>query len=239
MSRCAVPTQPHATIAGLSESEKARKRPRKIEDAAPEPAEGAVVVRSTVEPGELVVLDAQVVARAADLARRAAALVPRDDESFVAADALNSDCRALSRKIEEERKRVKAPFLEVERAIDAAAKGAREPLEKATRKLSARLVAYQHERAEKERARRVEAAPAEAVLLPPEEDAPKVASVSERTRYRVEVVDLEKVPAKIGQVRLWTLNEGLVLQLLRDGYEIPGCRLVEEKVYATKPGAGR
>lgn len=99
------------------------------------------------KPMELpvVVLQAEIVDRANGLTILATEMKVDDVFALTAADSTMIECRGLLKAVEAERVRVKAPFLDIGKQIDAAAAGVADKLTIAAKSLQSRIFAYQQE----------------------------------------------------------------------------------------------
>jgi hypothetical protein len=95
-------------------------------------------------PAELVALSAEAAGNLAQLAVDAAAVVSIDTlPQYQAADLILGRCTLMAREIEAERKRLKAPILDLGRALDDAAGEVLAPLLGIKADLGRRVLAYQ------------------------------------------------------------------------------------------------
>jgi hypothetical protein len=117
-------------------------------------ADAIVSVDHSIER-PLVILDSSVLARVSDLVSIAETFDVIGEANFSEADGALKTIAKLLKDIEKDRKTVKAPVLDLEKAIDKAAKAATAPLSKAKQDLSGRVAAYV--RAVQEERRRVAA----------------------------------------------------------------------------------
>jgi len=210
------------------------------------------------EATELVAISEEHAAKIRQLVRKGSAMQVRDAESFAAADALNGEIRELSRAIEDQRKELSRPALDLQRTLKAVADEARAELQRATQLLSKRLHNYTAEQERKQREAAAEAERARArreaeemrkpgasvELLPPEgsvpatvevDPVPKAKSVRTRRKKTLVIHDVSKIPATFGTVRLMVPDEQAIKKLLEAGVDVPGCSLVEERA-VTNPG---
>lgn len=96
-------------------------------------------------PAPVVILEPEVLGKMQGLVKRARVLKVTSRETFDRGDGLNREIRGFLKEVEAQRKKVKAPFLDMGKRIDAAAKEAIRPLKEATDALSAQIVAFQRE----------------------------------------------------------------------------------------------
>lgn len=114
-------------------------------------------------PGPIVVLDQTVVERTVSLAERAQLLGPITLANMSQADAVLREASALAKQVEAQRKAVKAPILELGKAVDVAAAKVGDALGQITRRLTkaigdVQLAEKRREEAAEAKRRRVEAA---------------------------------------------------------------------------------
>lgn len=103
-------------------------------------------------PATVVVLTAEIETRIETTRRELAGVTAIDDVFGLAtADELYLKGRKLLKEIEEERIKVKAPFLSISTQIDKLAKDAGKPLSLAVDELSTKIIGYQREQARLER----------------------------------------------------------------------------------------
>lgn len=107
-------------------------------------------------PSRIIVLSQEVLAEANALSERAAALTITDTDTMAVGDQVYRDLATLSKRIEAERQRLKAPILELGRSLDSCAKAAMEPMEAARAALGSRIAVFvkeENRRREEERKR--------------------------------------------------------------------------------------
>lgn len=134
-------------------------------------------------PANLLVLSAETMARIATLESQAAAIVDiASPEDMAAADRVVEASIKLDKAIEAERKRLKAPILELSNALDNAAGEARAPLLAIKQTVGAKVqafIAIENRRREEERRRLEEQRRAA-------EEAARIAAEEERRRVEAE-----------------------------------------------------
>lgn len=204
-------------------------------------AENSALVVKTDLPGEVVVIRGDVMAKVEQLRAKAGAMLVKDDESNTQAAMLLQEVTVLASDIEKARKKIKEPFLNAGREIDAAAKKATNPMDSAKGLLKGQMSDYAKQQAEAERKRQQEEAAScctgdagggatseggdddvfvdldfdEPEAEPPAKVAkPALAGVSIRKRIYPIVEDFAKIPDA-----LKVLNEQLVKQQYCQGWK--------------------
>jgi hypothetical protein len=151
---------------------------------------GDLIAALSSETGDLI---AAIEARAAILAQ------VQDADAYAAADALVGECAKLAKAIEAERKRLKAPIIELGRALDDAAGEAIAPLAAIKAELGRKLLAYeQAENARRaEEARRVAEAraAAEAKARAEQAEADRIRREAEARRIEAEMAQEQMPPS--------------------------------------------
>jgi hypothetical protein len=156
----------------------------------------AVLIHNPL-PAQIVALSGETGDLIAVIEARAAIIGPvQDADAYAAADALVGECTKLSKAIEAERKRIKAPILDLGRALDDAAGEAIAPLAAIKAELGRKILAYeQAENARRaEEARRVAEARAAA-------EAKARAEQAEADRLRREA-EARRIEAEMAQERM-------------------------------------
>jgi len=141
----------------------------------------------------VIVLHADVVQKADELTLLAANMKIDDVFTLAVADDTKKDCANLLKAIEVERVRVKAPFLDVGKQIDAAAAGIVDKLTLAARALATNIIAFTREqeriRQEAETKARIERDRLEAI------QRAETMRIEEENRKRSEEAKSKGVPA--------------------------------------------
>lgn len=154
------------------------------------------------------------------------------DKDMKTGDAFFSDLYALRKEIEKQRKEIKAPVMELGKKIDEAAKPILERLKELEKNLGTKIKAYEAERQK-------QMAVAQAQLqerkdkgeqnLPEKVEAPKSSATKTVTRKKVVIEDEGKIPLRINNLLLWkTPDTAKIKILLENGFDVPGCKLIEE-----------
>ena len=230
-----------------------------------DPRNHEAVVVSNPLPSAVVIIDSAAMAKIHALSERASKAADiaagnpdglwSDRKHFDAAADLYSQIRTIEKVVEDNRKALKAPVLDYGRKIDAAAKGAIEPLQSARDMLGAPLARYQKHlddlaeqaRIEQERAklaemeaarqrRQAEADAAMADLVGdtlPEmpvaepEPAPMIEAPAPATKVvRMHTAyTLEIVDAAQIPREYLVPDESAIKRAMRDGADVPGCVL--------------
>lgn len=161
----------------------------------------AITVRNEL-PAEIVALSAETGETINALVVRANGIVQiASPDTYAAADAVVGECARLAKQIEAERKRLKAPIIDLGRALDDAAGEALAPLVTIKAELGRKLLAYQ----EAENARRAEEArkvaearaAAEAKARAEQEEANRIRREAEAARLAAEMA--QEVAAESGE----------------------------------------
>lgn len=123
-----------------------------------------IAVRHEVPAPTVVVIDDDVRAQIFDLVAKADAIDTVDDASFAESNKLVAAMAALERAIEDSRKQVKAPVLDLGRNIDSAARSVLDPCARSRKRVAAlidkrqREIEVERRRVEAENQRRIEEA---------------------------------------------------------------------------------
>lgn len=203
-------------------------------------------VRIEVGIGRVLVLVDGPAARAAqDLATQADGFGEIDDSNFEAAGAIVAKLAGIEKRLETDRKHIKAPVLALGSAIDQAARDFVHPLAAAKDKLARKVGAHVKRKQEQRDAALAErraamSAPPEPATWPGPPTGPARSTVplaplpvvpkSPVTPRKVPVLvitDPEAVPVSIAGALIRPIDEAKLKALLKAGVQVPGAHLEE------------
>lgn len=222
----------------------------------------AVTVESTLSL-PVVAVSPEVVSKVYDLVERADAIRRIESRNgFELADGVNGEIRKLARELEKNRTEVKAPILELGRAVDEACRGLASSLQDSANRLGREVLRF--EKAEREKAEKAErerrekeaelqreadakaAAEAEVADLfedaPAPEPAPRVELVAPKaapapksksvSTRRVSTVVVDDF-SKIPRAYL-VADLPMIKRALSAGTDVPGCHLDTKETLVSK-----
>ncbi len=227
------------------------------------PPKNAVIVESPLSL-PVVAVSPEVVEQVSALSQKASEIKRIEDRvGFAYADQVCGDIRKLGRELEKQRTEVKAPILELGRAVDAASKEVAQLLKEAGDRLGREVLRYQRverekaEKAERERRAREAELQREADARATEEaeiadlfedsapapaPAPRVDLVAPKSAAppKAKSVSTRKVPKLVifdGSLipRAYLVPDQVqIKQALQSGIEVPGCRIESEETVVSK-----
>ena len=210
-------------------------------------AAGAVTVTTAIKT-PVIVVNAETLSQVDTYLTQAATITAiADTEELTVADDVYKMLKAIETTIETHRKEAKAPVLDLGKKIDSAAKPVIEKLTAGREALGATIKAFVDEQTRireeaEEKARKAQEEAAQPpdrevisdfgdVVTPPVPAVPpppvvKSSAIRTKTTKELVIIDIDAVPMKIGNVRLWTLDETKCKGLLKAGVEISGLKLI-------------
>lgn len=200
----------------------------------------SIINRSVIEHSistPVIALTDEIMQSISDTLAAAKEVMSCDDESHEEVVAVRDGCYSLAARIERQRAAVKAPVLELGRAIDDACKDHILDLKDEAKRLNVLLSWYESKKkADIELANKaVEEMAKTSGNLSLLQATQKFTSHTSTRQDKVVVIDdPKKVPYEVNGVILYDFNLTKIKDLLKVNVEVPGCHLEERGVISTR-----